>query len=345
MRTSPIGIPTRPAPSAWLSAGLSILFVASWSSGFIGAKLGASDAPATTLLMWRFIPVALALSAVAALLARRSPAPRRTRRGAMTQIGVGALSQCGYTLTVYWAIGLGVSTGTTALIDGVQPLVVAVLAGPLLGAAASGRQWFGLTVGAIGVVIVTWTDATASTTAAPWWAYLIPLAGMASLVAATFLDRRGPNTLSRTESLAIHCTTSAVIFTAICLVDGTAMPPAAPGFWVAIGWLIGLSTLGGYGLYWILVDRLGVTSVNALMFLMPPVTTLWGAAMFGEPLTATTIVGLTVALGATITVVRVGKRREQCPDRPSRASENPAYSGQHRPHPDRVGSRAESEVS
>ncbi|NED61055.1 EamA family transporter, partial [Streptomyces sp. SID10244] len=120
------------------------------SSGFIGAKLAASDAPATTLLMWRFVPVALALAVVAAVLERRSPGARPARRGWAVQVGVGALSQCGYTLTVYWAIGLGVSTGTTALIDGVQPLAVAVLAGPLLGAAVSGRQWIGLLLGATG---------------------------------------------------------------------------------------------------------------------------------------------------------------------------------------------------
>nr|WP_223309404.1 DMT family transporter [Gordonia hankookensis] len=323
MPTSPIGISARRS-TVWISACLSILFVASWSSGFIGAKLAASDAPATTLLMWRFVPVALALAVVAAVLERRSPGTRPARRGWAVQVGVGALSQCGYTLTVYWAIGLGVSTGTTALIDGVQPLAVAVLAGPLLGAAVSGRQWIGLLLGATGVVIVTWTDAATSATAAPWWAYLVPLAGMASLVAATFLDRRATTTLTRTESLAVHCITSAIIFTAICLVTGTATPPAVAGFWLAIAWLIGMSTLGGYGLYWILVDRLGITSVNALMFLMPPVTTLWGAAMFGEPLTPTTVVGLTVALGATITVVHPRRRRENRPFRPALTAEVPA---------------------
>ncbi|MGV9864959.1 hypothetical protein [Rhodococcus koreensis] len=56
---------------------------------------------------------------------------------------MGALSQTGYLLTVYQAIGLGASTGTTALIDGTQPLVVAVLAGPLLGQNVAARQWWG----------------------------------------------------------------------------------------------------------------------------------------------------------------------------------------------------------
>ena len=57
---------------------------------------------------------------------------------------MGALSQSGYLLTVYYAIELGVSSGTTALIDGTQPLVAGALAGPLLGRpcrARSGSDW------------------------------------------------------------------------------------------------------------------------------------------------------------------------------------------------------------
>lgn len=40
------------------------------------------------------------------------------------------------------------------------------------------------------------------------------------------------------------------------------------------------------------------------MFLIPPVTTVWGAVMFAEPFTAATMVGLTLALTATWIVTR-----------------------------------------
>lgn len=39
---------------------LSAAFVLCWSSGFIGAKLGAQTAATPTLLMWRFLPLAAA---------------------------------------------------------------------------------------------------------------------------------------------------------------------------------------------------------------------------------------------------------------------------------------------
>ncbi|WP_425562023.1 EamA family transporter [Microbacterium marinilacus] len=52
-------------------------------------------------------------------------------------------------------------------------------------------------------------------------------------------------------------------------------------------------------MYWYLLRRIGVTRVNSLMFLVPPATALWGAAMFGEPLGVATITGIVVALAAT----------------------------------------------
>jgi drug/metabolite transporter (DMT)-like permease len=67
-----------------------------------------------------------------------------------------------------------------------------------------------------------------------------------------------------------------------------------------MAWLILLATFGGYGLYWFLVQRIGVTPVNSLMFFVAPVTSIWGAVMFGEPLTLVTAVGLTLALVAAL---------------------------------------------
>ncbi|MEU6994678.1 DMT family transporter [Streptomyces sp. NPDC046465] len=284
---------------------LSTAFVLTWSSGFIGAKLGAGSASAVTVLMWRFLPLAAALGLVALLWARASWRGL-TARDVGRQAAVGALSQSGYLLTVYYAIQLGVSSGTTALIDGTQPLVAGALAGPLLGHYVSRTQWAGLGLGVTGVAIVTAADFSGGGDA-PWWAYAVPFLGMFSLVAATFLDRRATRGVTPAVSLTVHCGTSAVVFTGLALASGAATPPAEASFWAAIGWLVVLSTFGGYGLYWLILRRSGVTQVNTLMFLMAPVTALWGALMFGEPFGPQTAAGLAVGLSAVV-VVRRGAR-------------------------------------
>ncbi|MFF5522202.1 DMT family transporter [Streptomyces coeruleorubidus] len=286
---------------------LSVAFVLCWSSGFIGAKLGAGNASAITVLMWRFLPLAVVLVAVAVVM---RPAWRGlTARDLTRQAVIGVLSQSGYLLSVYYAIQLGVSSGTTALIDGVQPLVAGALAGPLLGQYVSGRQWIGLGLGLSGVAVVTLADAAAGTGVARW-AYAVPLLGMLSLVAATFLESRSRSRVAPSVSLTVHCATSAVLFSALALSTGAAAPPAEGGFWVAVAWLVGLSTFGGYGLYWLLLKRSGVTKVNTLMFLMAPVTAVWGALAFGEPFGVQTALGLAVCLVAVAVVHRGGGRKD-----------------------------------
>src|SRR3954454_17123424 len=255
-------------PESAVNLLLSIAFVLCWSSGFIGAKLGAGSASAFTILMWRFLPLAVILIAVAAA---RTSWRGLTARDVARQAVIGVLSQSGYLLTVYYAIQLGVASGTTALIDGVQPLVAGALAGPLLRQYVSRRQWLGLCLGLSGVVIVTTADATAGAGVA-WWAYLIPFLGMLSLVAATFLEGRSRTRVAPVVAMTAHCLTSAAVFTALAFGAGVAAPPAEFGFWGAIAWLVALSTFGGYGLYWIILRRSGVTKVNTLMFLMAPVT-------------------------------------------------------------------------
>jgi drug/metabolite transporter (DMT)-like permease len=287
---------------------LGIAFVLCWSSGFIGAKLGAGSADVVTVLMWRFLPLAVVLAVVAGVVAGAAWRGL-TARTVARQAVIGLLSQSGYLLTVYYAIQLGVSTGTTALIDGTQPLVAGALAGPLLRQYVSARQWLGLCLGLAGVIIVTTADAGAVASggtggAVPWWAYAVPFLGMLSLVAATFLERRTAEPVAPLVAMTLHCATSAVLFTALALATGSAVPPAEGSFWAAVGWLVVFSTFGGYGLYWLVLRRSGVLRVNTLMFLMAPVTALWGALMFGEPFTAQTAVGLAAGLAAVVVVSR-----------------------------------------
>ncbi|MGH1565253.1 DMT family transporter [Mumia sp. DW29H23] len=306
MRDKQIGIPRS---ATLLTVGLAVVFVVCWSSGFIGAKLAASDASVLTVLMWRFVVVSLLLLPFLRAGGRGALA-RWSRAEVLGQVAVGLLSQTGYTLTVYWAIALGVSTGTTALIDGIQPLVVASLAAPLLGLVTSTRQWVGLVLGVLGVAVVTWADLASPRTDAPLWAYAVPLLGMLSLVGATFVSRLGVVRTTARRALAVHCIASAVVYSVLALIAGDAVPPATGQFWFAVGWLVVLATLGAYGAYWVLIERVGVTSTNALLFLVPGVTTLWGAAVYGEPLTVMTIAGLALALGAAATVVGGGIAQE-----------------------------------
>lgn len=96
----------------------------------------------------------------------------------------------------------------------------------------------------------------------------------------------------------------------------------AGAFWVVIAWLVVLSTFGGYGLYWLILRRYGVTRVNTLMFLMAPVTAIWGALMFDEPFRPQTVLGRALGLAAVAIVHRAARRPRPEPETP-----HPAHRG------------------
>jgi drug/metabolite transporter (DMT)-like permease len=318
--TKQIGI-----PAGVTTALASAAFVLSWSSGFLGAKLGTGQAAVPTLLLWRYLVAAVVLGAVLGI-ARLARRPRRARapatgagaaaaaaphlarpRATAHHVAVGLLSQVGYVLPVYGAIALGVSTGATSLVDAVQPVLVATLVGPLLGQRVRPLQWAGLATASAGVAALVAGDLRVTT--APAWAYALPAVAVASLVAATFLERRRPATLPAGPLLALHTAVAVVALAALALATGTLAPPADPGFWASTALLALVPSLAAYRLYWSLLRRVDVTTLNALLFLVVPTTTLAGAALFGEPLSPVTGVGLALAGLGVAAVLRGETRR------------------------------------
>ncbi|WP_249185778.1 DMT family transporter [Microbacterium paraoxydans] len=297
-----------------------VAFVITWSSGFLIAAFGTVDVSALTLLVWRFVPLAVVLLAVViATGAARGVTPRELG----TQAAIGLFAQFGYCAAVYGAVASGIATGTVALIDAVQPLVVAALVGPILGLRVRGAQWAGLALGALGVALVVHSQFGSSS--APPAAYLLPAAAMVCLVIGTLLQRRSPVRTGMLVTLTVHLTVTAVLLLGIALVTGDLVPPAAPGFWLAVVLAAVFPTLAAYGLYWWLLRRVGITALQALLFLIAPATALAGALLLGEPLTALTVIGFALC-GGGVAVVLAGERQE----RAEATAEEPESSGERR---------------
>ncbi|MFF1539111.1 DMT family transporter [Microbacterium sp. NPDC058269] len=281
-------------------------FVVSWSSGFLVPAIAADSADAVSplsLLVWRFVPLALILIII---VVSTGAARGVTRADVGRQALIGLFAQFGYCAAVYAAIGAGVATGTTALIDAVQPLIVAVLVGPLLGLRVRGAQWVGLLVGAGGVLLVVRSQLDDSE--AHPIAYVWPALAMACLIVGTFLQRRSAPRTGTLVTLAIHVTVTAVALVPIAAIFGALVPPASVSFWLAAGFAAAFPTLAAYGLYWWLLRRVGITALNALLFLVAPTTAAAGALLLGEPLTAVTLLGF-VLCAAGVAAVLVSEAR------------------------------------
>jgi drug/metabolite transporter (DMT)-like permease len=231
----------------------------------------------------------------------------------LRQACLGLLVQALYLGGVFAAAGAGVSAGTSALVAALQPLLVAALAASLLGEATSPRQRLGLLIGAGGVALVVAGDL--GTGGAAPAAFLLPVGALVALSAGTLLERRWRPPESLVVSLALQSAVAALVFGAVAGARGEFAPPADPGFWVAMAWLVLLSTVGGYGSYLAVVRRSGATRASTLLYLTPPATALWAWAMFGQAPGPTALPGVVVCAVGVALALRpaVSGRRRRAP--------------------------------
>lgn len=285
----------RALPLPLLEAGL----VLSWSSGFVGARFSLDYAPAFLVVFWRCVLVTLLLTPMAWRgLRRASPA------ALLHNAGIGLLAMAGYLCGVVGGIALGVPAGLAALVADLLPVGVALLSVVLLHQRLPGQAWAGLAIGSLGVLLVT--HGALSLGHAPLWAYGLPLLGMLSLAFATLWQQRlGEGTaLGPWVNLWLQCAVSAIAFALVQGAQGSLAPLPTAGFAMSVLWTAALSTLGGYGLYWVCLARAGHTRVASVLFLSPGVTLFWGWCMFGEPLSWGMLAGTAVSAAGIWLVVR-----------------------------------------
>lgn len=283
----------------------SAAFVLAWSSGFLVAKIGTFDASILTLLVWRFLPLALALLVISWA---RGDFGRLSLADLRRQSAIGLLGQFGYCVSVYAAIAMGVASGTTALIDAVQPILIATLVGPILGLQVRWAQWLGLFIGATGVILVVGSQSTVVGSGVA--AFAFPVLAMVCLIIGTLMDRRAPSRLPVLTTMTVHVSVTASALVLLAVVTETFEPPASAGFWAVVAFAALVPTVVGYGLYWWLLRRVGVTALNALLFLVAPTTAVAGTLMFAEPFTLVTAAGF-AACAAGVSLVLVSEARSK----------------------------------
>ncbi len=281
----------------------SVALVVTWSSGFVGAELAArAGGEPITVLAWRFVVLAGILVTAMLVLRRRWPGPGSWLR----QGTIGLLSQAAYLLLIFEGVRAGVDGGTAALIAALQPMLVATVAGRVLGERATGWMWGGMVVGLAGVALVV--SGALGGDGAPLWAYALPFAGVLALGTGTVLQRRWHLHDDLLQTITMQAIVAGAAFMVVALLRGHAAPPTTPGVWFAVLWLVLLASLGGYVLYVTVTRSHGATFVSTMLYLTPPTTMLWVLLVFGVPVTPLGIAGLAVA-AAGVAIVLVAQHR------------------------------------
>ncbi|WP_323154839.1 DMT family transporter [Pseudomonas alvandae] len=299
---SPKSITCASSPSCYWLIPLPLLEAAllvAWSSGFVGARFSIDYAPPLLVVFWRCVLVTFLLFPFVARQLRQTSWVALLKNAA-----IGLLAMAGYLAGITQGIALGVPAGLAALFADLLPLGLALLAAGVLGQRLTSRIWAGLLVGVAGVALGT--HGALAWGSAPLWVYGLPLLGMLSLAAATLWQTQLPasQSMGLLPNLWLQCCVSGLAFALIEGTQGSLAPIANTGFVLSVLWTAGLSTMGGYGLYWLCLRRASATRVASVLYLSPPITMLWAWAMFDEPLSWQMALGMAVSAVGIWLVVR-----------------------------------------
>ncbi len=272
------------------TAALPLLFVLLWSTGFIGARLGLPHAEPLTFLLIRYMAV-ISLMTLVALLTR-APFPKSPLL--WLNIGVGGLLLHGVCLGgVFIAISMGLPTGVTSLVVGVQPLLTAVGAGWLLCETVLKRQWAGLVLGFVGVAMVVYSKIGVGF---GFDALLPALAALLGITAGTLYQKRFcPAFDWRTGAIAQFLPNALVTLVVASLTESFRIEWTGE-FIFALGWLVLVLSIGAISLLNWLIRHGTAVNIASLFYLVPPCTALLAWMLFGETLSGISLAGMALAV-------------------------------------------------
>ncbi len=273
-----------------------------WSTGFIGAKLGLPYADPFTFLALRYALVSGAL--FIALLAAGSQWPRSSTEIFHTVVA-GLLLHGVYLGGVFSSIHLGLEAGVSALIVGVQPLLTAALAVPLVGERINRTQLAGLLLGLAGITLVVWQKLNLGT-GTPWSVGLSVIA-LFGITLGTLYQKRFCGNVSLISGNLIQFASTGIAMGVLAFAFETVNVVWTPEFIFALGWLVFVLSLGAISLLYMLIRNGAAARVASLFYLVPPVTALLAWKLFDERLSAVAVTGMVIA-AAGVALVNFSER-------------------------------------
>ncbi|PIT79531.1 EamA family transporter [Limnohabitans sp. JirII-29] len=281
---------------AWLRV-MPVVFVGIWSTGFIVARYGMPNSPPFTFLAWRYF-FSIACFLVWIRVARVQWPQGRAQWGHLAVTGV--LMHAGYLGGVWAAVKVGMGSGLSALIVGLQPVLTAVWLSSR-GGHVSRRQWLGLLLGFLGLALVLARKFEGGVEVSAWSLTMATMA-LLSITTGTLYQKRYVTPCDVRSANTVQLMAALLVTLPIALME-TEQAQWNGEMVGAMAWSVVGLTLGGSSLLYMLIQRGAAASVTSLMYLVPPTTAVIAWFLFGEAITFVTIAGIALtALGVSLVV-------------------------------------------
>ncbi len=271
-----------------------VIFVLLWSTGFIGARLGAPYSEPFAFLSLRFLLV-LPLMGIILWLSGKSFA--LTRQQVLHAIITGMFMHGIYLSGVFWAIDNGMPAGVTALITGLQPFITGTLAYFLLKENVTLRQWIGLAAGFLGILLVILPRMGSGVAQIPLWTVAASFIASLGIAFGTTWQKRQPKGTDLLTGIFYQYFGALLITLPLSMTESWVITWSGDMIF-ALAWLVIVLSVGAILLLMYLL-RHGAASTTATMFYLTPVAAaVESYFLFGEILNIIQLIGMAIVVVA-----------------------------------------------
>ena len=309
-----VTVPQR--PHAVQTPVLALVLCLVWSSAFVFVKLALREASAADFAGLRAL-AAVPLLLVALLVRDRAGllVALQDRRVHVLGLALGAVNVAGFLGLQTAGFSLA-GIGFGAVLIYAQPLLVAVLAGLVLGERLRPRQVLGLATGWVGVGLTVLGGLTSPGTVDDVGrATLLFLGAAVCFALGTVLVKAvasRPQPVALPAALLLAFCYGSVPLLALGAGDGEPVR-WTPLLAVCVAYAGAVSLAGGYLLQFALLERGDAGVVSSYIFAVPVLTAVYGVVLLDEPLSAGLVAGA-AAVAAGILLVTYPPRTRVVPE-------------------------------
>ncbi len=278
-----------------------IVFIILWSSAFITSKPITVDASPFAALCFRFTFVTIGFALFSIITNQKLFTDFNKILKAMIS---GILFHGLYLGGVFYSISKGFPVGITALIVCLQPILTAILAGPLLNEVVTWRQWIGIILGFLGTLIVLGFDGGKEL---PVVGIVASFIALAAVTAGTLWQKTLSEDLPLSVSNTYQAFSASCFHLIVALALGNWFINLTLGFVLSMGWQILAVSFGAFTILMYLIKNDSASKTATLFFLVPPVSVFMAWIFINENITIADFIGLLIAtLGVYIATRKQG---------------------------------------
>ena len=279
------------------------VFVWIWSTGFIAAKYGLPYAEPFTLLSYRFVITLFFLLIL--IIYKKSPWPE-TRLDFFHLLIAGVLIHGVYLGGVFQALKWGMPAGLGAMVIGLQPIGMALVAGVLLKEEVSKKQWTGLIMGLVGLYLVLFDSLDLTEQIAfdgfPIWAVFAVIISLFAISIGTIYQKRFCSNMNLYSGAWVQYFSASILCILIVLFFENGEVSWSRTFILAMTWqVLGLS-IGAILLLMTMIKKDALASVGSYFYLVAPLVAIQAWFLFEERIGLSALAGVVlISFGVAIT--------------------------------------------